>query len=118
MVIQPFGRTRPRADFRAAEAPAARDPEREGESRRRWLSVLLILVFALLVGLYGSALRDNARLESQVQKLEGDLAGAQARIGAFEVHLDEVRAGVHGLSAELESLEGLLERGPEPPPGT
>lgn len=91
--------------------------EASGERSRRWLSILLILAIAVLVGLYGAALRDNARLETSVKQLEGELAGAQAQIGAYEIHLDDVRAGVGGVSAQLEVLEGILERGPESPPG-
>ncbi|MFK7895065.1 MAG: hypothetical protein AB8G23_04470 [Myxococcota bacterium] len=74
-----------------------------------WLGLLGLVIAALIVGYQ---MRLNGQLQAVVTGLEAELGRTQAVLTAHQSHLGNIRGGVRELSAQLQSLQDLVETEP------
>jgi len=90
-------------------AVARRPVRRERRQVPLWLFAGLLVLF---LAAYALQIQRAGRLEAEVLRLEGSLAGAEARLESHRTHLLEIRTGAHDLAARLEALQLLIDRDP------
>jgi hypothetical protein len=89
---------------RAEPVAGAARPRRE----RPWLVIGLVIAL-LIAGLaYLSESARSARLEGQVESLEGELTSANQSLQAYEQRMDVVRSHVGQISAQMAELEQVV----------
>lgn len=94
-------------DSEVSEPAASEASERRGIPI--WLVLLGLVIAALVVGYQ---MRLNGQLEAEVSGLQAELGRAEAVLGAHKTHLGDIRGGVRDLSAQLQSLQTLVDTEP------
>lgn len=95
------------SDSEVSEPADAEDSESHGIPL--WLALIGLVIAALVVGYQ---MRLNGQLEAEVMGLEAKLGRTQSVLDAHKTHLGDIRGGVRDLSAQLQSLQTLVETEP------
>lgn len=97
-----------------AVSGAQADSDAQGETTQSrgipvWMALVGLVIAALVVGYQ---IRLNGQLAAEVTGLEAKLGRTEAVLGAHKAHLGDIRGGVRDLSAQLQSLQALVETEP------